>query len=141
MGLVQNLKKTLNYLVDKIIVSGSFHYIKHLAKQTTKKQDNSLSTESLPNPLTQENLDTTIVTSSADTSEKTTMEMETDVVMQARDWAITRIEKMGTTESVDQIYDRLAMMDEWYEWFDLDKMDGMDYIVLEDTTQSSESEI
>ena len=41
-------------------------------------------------------------------------------------------------ESVDQIYDRLAMMDEWYEWFDLDKMDGMDYIVLEDTTQQSE---
>lgn len=65
----------------------------------------------------------------------------TDVVMQARNWAITHIEEMATTESVDQIYDRLAMMDEWYEWFDLDKMDGMDYIVLEDTTKSSESEI
>ncbi len=65
----------------------------------------------------------------------------TDVVMQARDWAITRIEEMAKTESVEQIYDRLAVMDEWYEWFDLDKMDGMDYIVLEDTTQSSESEI
>ena len=139
MDLVQNLKKTLNSWVDKILVATSFHYIKHLAKQTTKKQDNSLSTESLPNPLTQESPSTTIATSSADTSEKTTM--ETDVVMQARDWAINRIEKMGTTESVDQIYDRLAMMDEWYEWFDLDKMDGMDYIVLEDTTQNSESEI
>ena len=92
-----------------------------------------------PNPLTQEDQHTTIATSSADTSEKTTM--ETDVVMQARDWAIKRIEEMATTESVDQIYDRLAMMDEWYEWFDLDKMDGMDYIVLEDTTRSSESEI
>ena len=65
----------------------------------------------------------------------------TDVVMQARNWAITHIEKMAKNESVDQIYDRLAMMDEWYEWFDLDKMDGMDYIVLEDTTRSSESEI
>ena len=86
--------------------------------------------------MTQEPPSTTIATSSADTSEKTTM--ETDVVMQARDWAINRIEKMGTTESVDQIYDRLAMMDEWCEWFDLDKMDGMDYIVLEDTTQQSE---
>ena len=136
MGLVQNLKKTLSNWVDKILVATSFHYIKHLAKQTTKKQDNSLSTESLPNPLTQESPSTTIATSSADTSEKTTM--ETDVVMQARDWAINRIEKMGTTESVDQIYDRLAMMDEWCEWFDLDKMDGMDYIVLEDTTQQSE---
>ena len=69
------------------------------------------------------------------------MEMETDVVMQARDWAITRIEKMSETESVEHIYDRLALMDEWFEWFDLDKMDGMDYIVLEDTTQNSESEI
>ena len=61
--------------------------------------------------------------------------------MQARNWAINRIEEMAKNESVDQIYDRLAMMDEWYEWFDLDKMDGMDYIVLEDTTRSSESEI
>ena len=52
----------------------------------------------------------------------------TDVVMQARNWAITHIEEMAKNESVDQIYDRLAMMDEWYEWFDLDKMDGMDYI-------------
>ena len=66
---------------------------------------------------------------------------ETDVVMQARDWAINRIQEMSQTESVEQIYDRLSLMDEWYEWFDLDKMDGMDYIVLEDTTQSSESEI
>ena len=61
--------------------------------------------------------------------------------MQSRNWAIARIDEMAQTESADQIYDRLAMMDEWYEWFDLDKMDGMDYIVLEDTTRSSESEI
>jgi len=136
MDLVQSLKKTLNSWVDKILVATSFHYIKHLAKQTTKKQDNSLSTESLPNPLTQESPSTTIATSSADTSEKTTM--ETDVVMQARDWAINRIDTMDSNENAEQVYDRLAMMDEWYEWFDLDKMDGMDYIVLEDTTQQSE---
>ena len=136
MDLVQSLKKTLNSLVDKILVATSFHYIKHLAKQTTKKQDNSLSTESLPNPLTQESPSTTIATSSADTSEKTTM--ETDVVMQARNWAINRIENMDAKENAEQVYDKLAMMDEWYEWFDLDKMDGMDYIVLEDTTQQSE---
>ena len=61
--------------------------------------------------------------------------------MQARDWAINRIDTMDSNENAEQVYDRLAMMDEWYEWFDLDKMDGMDYIVLEDTTQSSESEI
>ena len=136
MDLVQSLKKTLNSWVDKILVATSFHYIKHLAKQTTKKQDNSLSTESLPNPLTQESPSTTIATSSADTSEKTTM--ETDVVMQARNWAINRIDNMDAKENAEQVYDKLAMMDEWYEWFDLDKMDGMDYIVLEDTTQQSE---
>ena len=83
MGLVQNLKKILNDWVDKILVALSFHYIKHLAKQTLKKQDNSSSTESLPNPLTQEDLPTTIVTSSADTSEKTIM-METEVVVARR---------------------------------------------------------
>ena len=136
MDLVQSLKKTLNSWVDKILVATSFHYIKHLAKQTTKKQDNSLSTESLQNPLTQESPSTTIATSSADTSEKTTM--ETDVVMQARNWAINRIDNMDAKENAEQVYDKLAMMDEWYEWFDLDKMDGMDYIVLEDTTQQSE---
>ena len=38
MGLVQNLKKTLSNWVDKISVAISCHYIKHLAKQTTKKQ-------------------------------------------------------------------------------------------------------
>ena len=96
--------------------------------------------ESSQNPLTQESPNTIIATSSADTSEKIIMK-ETDVVMQARDWAINRIQEMSQTESVEQIYDRLSLMDEWYEWFDLDKMDGMDYIVLEDTTQSSESEI
>jgi len=136
MDLVQSLKKTLNSWVDKILVATSFHYIKHLAKQTTKKQDNSLSTESSQNPLTQESPSTTIATSSADTSEKTTM--ETDVVMQARNWAINRIDNMDAKENAEQVYDKLAMMDEWYEWFDLDKMDGMDYIVLEDTTQQSE---
>ena len=139
MVLVQNLRKTLSNTASKILADLLSVFIRRRAKLILKKPDNSSSTESLPNPLTQENLDTTIVTSSADTSEK--IIMETDVVMQARDWAINRIEKMGTTESVDQIYDRLAMMDEWYEWFDLDKMDGMDYIVLEDTTQNSESEI
>ena len=139
MGLVQNLKKILKKLATEYFSRERFFLsTKQREEPTSKRQDNSLSTESSPNPLTQEDQRTTIVTSSADTSEKTTMEMETDVVMQARDWAITRIEKMGTTESVDQIYDRLAMMDEWCEWFDLDNMDGMDYIVLEDTTQQSE---
>ena len=137
MGLVQNLKKTLNYLVDKILVAGSFHYIKHLAKQTTKKQDNSLPMESSPSPLTTENPSSTIVTSSQDTSERTTMTGQ-EPVDQARAWAIQRVQEMNTADNTEQIYDRLALMDEWYEWFDLDKMDGMDYLVLEDVTEESE---
>jgi len=134
MALVQNLKKTLNGLVDKILVATSLHYIKHLAKLTTKKQDNFLSTESLPNPLTTEPQSSTIVTSSADTLEKITM----DPVMQARDWAIKRIDNMSDVDNAGQVYDKLALIDEWYEWFDLDKMDGMDYLVLEDQTEESE---
>jgi hypothetical protein len=139
MVLVQSLRKTLSNSANKILAELLSVFIRRRAKLILKKPDNSLSTESLQNHLTQENPSTTIATSSADTSEKTTM--KTDVVMQARDWAINRIEKMSETESVEHIYDRLALMDEWYEWFDLDKMDGMDYIVLEDTTQNSESEI
>ena len=133
------LKSALRLEIISSLKERFFPYTKQKVKSTLKRPDNSLLTESLQNHLTQENLDTTIAISSADTSEKTTM--ETDVVMQARDWAINRIETMGKTESVEHIYDRLALMDEWYEWFDLDKMDGMDYIVLEDTTQNSESEI
>jgi len=140
MVLVRNLKKTLTNSVSKILAELLSAFITRRAKLILKKPDNSSSTESLQNPLTTEFQSSTIVTSSADTSEKTTMET-TDVVMQARNWAIMHIEEMAKNESVDQIYDRLAMMDEWYEWFDLDKMDGMDYIVLEDTTRGSESEI
>ena len=58
--------------------------------------------------------------------------------MQARDWAINRIDNMTDIDNKDQVYDKLALMDEWYEWFDLDKMDGMDYLVLEDQTEESE---
>ena len=137
MDLVQSLKKTLNSWVDKILVATSFHYIKHLAKQTTKKQDNSLPTESSPSPLTTENPSSTIVTSSQDTSERTTMTGQ-EPVDQARAWAIQRVQEMNTADNTEQIYDRLALMDEWYEWFDLDKMDGMDYLVLEDVTEESE---
>jgi len=140
MGLVQNLKKTLSNSASKILADLLSAFIRQRAKLILRKQDNFLLMESSQNPLTQESPNTIIAISSADTSEKIIMK-ETDVVMQARDWAINRIQEMSQTESVEQIYDRLSLMDEWYEWFDLDKMDGMDYIVLEDTTQGSESEI
>ena len=117
MGLVQNLKRTLNDWVDKILVELSCHYIKHLAKQTLKKQDNSSSTESLPNPLTQEDLPTTIATSSAGTSEKTIMMETEEIVADVRQWAIDKVEEYNG-QGVDRIYDSFAIMAEFDEWFD-----------------------
>ena len=117
MGLVRNLKKTLNDWVDKILVELSCHYIKHLAKQTLKKPDNSSSTESLPNPLTQEDLPTTIATSSAGTSEKTIMMETEEIVADVRQWAIDKVEEYNG-KGVERIYDMMAIMAEFDEWFD-----------------------
>ena len=117
MGLVQNLKRTLNNWVDKILVELSCHYIKHLAKQTLKKPDNSSSTESLPNPLTQEDLHTTIATSSAGTSEKTTMMETEEIVADVRQWAIDKVQEYNG-KGIERIYDQMALMAEFDEWFD-----------------------
>ena len=117
MGLVLNLKKTLNDWVDKTLVALSSAYIKQLAKQTLKKQDNSSSTESSPNPLTQEDLPTTIVTSSAGTSEKTIMMETEEIVADVRQWAIDKVQEYNG-KGIDRIYDQMAIMAEFDEWFD-----------------------
>ena len=117
MGLARNLRKTLNDWVDKILVELSCLYIKQVAKQTSKKQDNSLSTESLPNHLTQEDLPTTIVTSSAGTSEKTIMMETEEIVADVRQWAIDKVAEYNG-KGVDRIYDMLSIMAEFDEWFD-----------------------
>ena len=117
MGLVQNLKRTLNCWVDKILVELSLAYIKQLAKQTSKKQDNSSLTESLPNPLTQGDLPTTIVTSSAGTSEKTIMMETEEIVADVRQWAIDKVQEYNG-KGIERIYDQMALMAEFDEWFD-----------------------
>ena len=117
MGLAQNLKRILNDWVDKTLVALSSAYIKQLAKQTLKKQDNSLSTESSPNPLTQEDLHTTIVTSSAGTSEKTTMMETEEIVADVRQWAINKVQEYNG-KGIERIYDQFAIMAEFDEWFD-----------------------
>ena len=117
MGLVQNLKKTLNDWGDKILVELSSAYIKQLAKQTLKKQDNSSSTESLQNPLTQEDQHTTIATSSTGTSEKITMMETEEIVMGIREWAIDKVQEYNG-KGVERIYDQMALMAEFDEWFD-----------------------
>ena len=137
MGLAQNLKRILNDWVDKTLVALSSAYIKQLAKQTLKKQDNSLSTESSPNPLTQEDLHTTIVTSSAGTSEKITM-METEqIVSEVRQWAIDKVQEYNG-KGIERIYDQLAIMGEFAEWFDPE--DDLEVISLDEISEEEYDE-
>ena len=117
MGLVQNLGKILKESANIILVGLSSAYTKQVAKQTLKRQDNSSSMESSPNPLTQEDLPTTIVTSSADTSEKITMMETEELVANIRQWAIDKVQEYNG-KGVERIYDQMAIMDEFDEWFD-----------------------
>ena len=132
MGLVQNLKKTLNDWGDKILVELSSAYIKQLAKQTLKKQDNSSSTESSPNPLTQEDLHTTIATSSAGTSEKTIMMETEEIVADVRQWAIDKVQEYNG-KGIERIYDQMAIMAEFDEWFD--PKEDLEVVSLDEITQ------
>ena len=132
MGLVQNLKKTLSSWGDRILVELSCHYIKHLAKQTTKKQDNSLPTTFSLNPYQKEYRNTTTATSSAGTSEKTIM-METEqIVADVRQWAIDKVEEYNG-QGVDRIYDSFAIMAEFDEWFD--PKEDLEVVSLDEITQ------
>ena len=117
MGLVQNLGKILKESANIILVGLSSAFIKQLAKQTLKRQDNSSSMESSPNPLTQEDQRITIATSSAGTSEKTTMMETKELVADIRQWAIDKVQEYNG-KGVERIYDQMAIMDEFDEWFD-----------------------
>ena len=114
MGLVQNLKKKLSRWGEKILVELSYHYIIQRAKQTTKKPDNSSSTESLQNNLTMGHQSITIVTSSQDTSVKTTMELNTteEIVANAREWSMDMIDSDIPMENAKAIF---AEFEEWIE--------------------------
>ena len=115
MGLVQNLKKRLNSLVDKILVELSYHYIIQKAKQTTKRQDNSSQIKSLLNNLTTEHQSTIIATSSQGISEKTIMEMKTteEAVADARAWSLTRMD----SEDISDL-DAESIYVEFQEWIE-----------------------
>ena len=132
MGLVQNLKRTLTNWADKILVELSCLYIKQVAKQTSKKQDNSLSTESLPNHLTQEDLPTTIATSSAGTSEKTIMMETPEIVYDIRQWAIEKVEEYSG-KGVERIHDQMSIMAEFDEWFD--PKEDLEVVSLDEITE------
>ena len=107
MGLVQNLKKRLNSLVDKILVELSYHYIIQKAKQTTRRRDNSSQIKSSLKSLTTEHQSTIIATSSQGISEKTIMEMKTteEAVADARAWSLTRMDSEDISDlDAESIY-------------------------------------
>ena len=132
MGLVQNLKKTLNAWGDKILVELSCHYIKHLAKQTLKKQDSSSPMGFSLNPLTREDQHTTIATSSADTSEKITMKDSTELVNHIREWAIDKIEEYNG-KGIERIYDQMAILDEFDEWLEPDE--DLEVVIIDEISE------
>ena len=129
MGLVQNLKKRLGRLAERILVELSYHYIIQKAKQTSKKRANSLPMECLQNNLTMAHQSTIIATSSQDISEKTIMELKTteDVLAHVRDWAIDRL------ESAELVGDKIALYAEFEDWIELEDKEEIEYICLEDS--------
>ena len=126
MGLVRNLKKRFNNWVDVTLAELCSAYIKQLAKQTTKKQDNSLPTTSSPKHLTTERQSTTIVTSSQDTSEKTIMKLDStdDVVSHVREWSIDKIEQ------AELVGDKIALYSEFEDWIEIDDVDEIEIVSL-----------
>ena len=127
MGLVRNLKKRLNDWGDRVLVELSLAYITQLAKQTSRKRDNSLSTESSLNPLTTEHQSTTIVTSSPGTLEKTIMKVDStdDIVAHIREWSINKVESAESIGNKDAIYK------EFEEWIELEDENELEIISLE----------
>ena len=114
MGLVRNLKKTLINWAEKILVELSYHYIKQVAKQTSKRRNNSSLMESSPSPLTTESQDIIIATFSADTSEKTTMNTTTEeIVAYVRNWSLERAADKSVSKD-----DARAIIEEFCEWID-----------------------
>ncbi len=114
MDLARNLKKILLSLANKISVETSYPYTEQKEKQTTKKQDNSLSTTSSQNPLTPEDQDGTIQMYCQDTSEKTTMNATTeDIVSHIREWSIERVADKSVLRE-----DARAVLEEFYEWIE-----------------------
>ena len=88
--------------------------------------------ESSPNPLTQEDLHTTIATSSAGTSEKTLMMETEEIVADVRQWAIDKVQEYNG-KGIDRIYDQMAIMAEFDEWFD--PKEDLEVVSLDEITE------
>jgi len=125
MGLVLNLKKRLNNWVDRTLAELSSAYITQLAKQTTKKRNNSLVEEYSQNHLVTEPPLITTATSLADTSERTILKETDEVVAHIKQWATKRLEDAVTIGEKDAIYR------EFEEWIELQEEDECDIISVE----------
>ena len=124
MGLVQNLKKKFNKWVDITLAELCSAYIKQLAKQTSKKRGNSLSTEYSRSRLMTEHRSTTIVTSSPDTSEKTItiLDKTDEIVEEIREWSINKI------ASIEPVGSKMALYEEFEEWIELDDEESIEIL-------------
>ena len=124
MDRLKNLKKRFNNWVDVTLAELCSAYIKQLAKQTSKKRGNSLSTEYSRSRLMTEHRSTTIVTSSQDTSEKTIMRLDKtdEIVDNVRDWAVDKM------ESAELVGDKIALYAEFEEWIELEGEDSIEII-------------
>ena len=133
MGLLKNLKKRLNNWVDRTLAELCSAYIKQLAKQTSKKRDNSSSMESLPNNLTMVHQDTIIAISSQDISEKITMDqvMTEDIISHIRDWSIDKIEE------AELVGDKIALYAEFEEWIEIEDEGDLEIISIDKEVDNS----
>ena len=127
MGLLRNLRKKFNNWVDITLAELCSAYIKQLAKQTSKKRDNSSSMESLPNNLTMVHPDTIIAISSQDIFEKTTMDqvMTEDIVAHVREWSIDKI------EDATLVGDKIALYAEFEEWIEIEEEGDLEIVSME----------
>ena len=125
MGLVLNLKKRLNNWVDRTLAELSSAYITQLAKQTTKKRNNSLVEEYSQKHLVTAPPRITTATSLADTSEKTILKETDEIVSHVRQWAKQKLEDAVTIGEKDAIYK------EFEEWIELQDEDECDIISVE----------
>jgi len=117
----------------------SYHYIKQRAKQTLRRPDDSSPITYSQSPLTTENLPTTIATSSTGTSEKITMETQTDPVNQVRDWAMGKIELL---HEADRHKNAKALLAEFDEWINLpEDEDEITYLCLENDDWTDDQEV
>ena len=73
-----------------------------------------------------------MVTSSAGTSEKIIMVETEEIVSEVREWAIGKVQEYND-KGVERIYDMMAIMAEFDEWFD--PKEDLEVVSLDEITE------